>query len=68
VDRVKRGDSSAVVTSGDPGNSTFLDVRHQCGPEYTTSLEVEMWGLWLTLDCLDDEAVTAGVLICSDSH
>jgi hypothetical protein len=25
-------------------------------------------GLWLTLDCLDDEAVAAGVLICSDSH
>jgi ribonuclease HI len=27
-----------------------------------------MWGLWLALDCLDDEAVEAGVLICSDSH
>jgi ribonuclease HI len=27
-----------------------------------------MWGLWLALDCLDDEAVTAGVLICSDSQ
>jgi ribonuclease HI len=59
--------SSAVVTSGDPGNPTFLDVRHQRGPEYTTSLEVEMWGLWLTLHCLD-EAVAAGILICSDSH
>jgi hypothetical protein len=45
VDGVSRGDSAAVVTSGDPGNLTFLDVRHQCGPEYTTSLEVEMWGL-----------------------
>jgi hypothetical protein len=42
VDRVKRGGSSAVVTSGDPGNPTFLDVRHQYGLEYTTSLEVEM--------------------------
>jgi ribonuclease HI len=68
VGGVKRGGSSAVVTSGDPGNPTFLDVRHQCGPEYTTSLEAEMWGLWLALDCLDDEAVAAGVLICSDSH
>jgi hypothetical protein len=38
---------------------TFLDIRHQCGPKYTTSLEVEMWGLWLVLDCLDDEAVAA---------
>jgi ribonuclease HI len=56
------------VTSGDPGNPTFLDVRHQCGPECTTSLEVEMWGLWLALDCLDSEAVSAGVLICSDSQ
>jgi hypothetical protein len=36
-------------------------------PEYTTSLEVEMWGLWLVLDCLDDKAIAAGVLICSDS-
>jgi ribonuclease HI len=27
-----------------------------------------MWGLWLALDCLDDEAVAAGVLICSDSQ
>jgi hypothetical protein len=45
-----------------------LDVKHQCGPEYTTSLEVEMWELWLALDCLDDEAVAAGVLICSDSQ
>jgi ribonuclease HI len=27
-----------------------------------------MWGLWLALDCLDDEAVAAGVLICSDTH
>jgi ribonuclease HI len=27
-----------------------------------------MLGLWLTLDCLDDEAVAAGVLICSDSQ
>jgi ribonuclease HI len=45
-----------------------LDVRHQCGPKYTTSLEVEMWGLWLAIDNLDDEAVAAGVLICSDSH
>jgi hypothetical protein len=25
-----------------------------------------MWGLWLALGCLDDEAVAAGVLICSD--
>jgi hypothetical protein len=56
------------VTSGDPGNPTFLDVRHQCRPEYTTSLEVEMWGLWLALDCLNNEAVAAGVLICSDSQ
>jgi ribonuclease HI len=45
-----------------------LDVRHQYRPEYTTSLEVEMWGLWLALDCLDDEAVAAGLLICSDSQ
>jgi ribonuclease HI len=52
------------VTSGNPGNPTFLDDRHQ----YKTSLEVEMWGLWLALDCLDDEAVAAGVLICSDSQ
>jgi hypothetical protein len=56
------------VTSGDPDNPTFFDVRHQYGPEYTTFLEVEMWGLWLALDCLDDEAVAAGVLICSDSQ
>jgi hypothetical protein len=55
VDGMRRRGSSAVVTSGDPGNPTFLDVR-QCGPEYTTSLEVEMYGLWLALDCLDDEA------------
>jgi hypothetical protein len=41
---VKRKGSSAVVTSGDPCNPTFLDVRHECGPKYTTSLEVEMWG------------------------
>jgi hypothetical protein len=27
-----------------------------------------MWGLWLALDCLDDEAGAAGVLICSDSQ
>jgi hypothetical protein len=44
VGGVKRGGSSAVVTSGDPGNHTFLDVQHQCGHEYTTSIEVEMWG------------------------
>jgi ribonuclease HI len=25
-------------------------------------------GLWLAIDCLDDEAVAAGVLICSDSQ
>jgi ribonuclease HI len=70
VGGVKRGGSSAVVTSGDPGNPTFLDVRHQCRPEYTctTSLKVEIWGLRLALDCLDNEAVAAGVLICSDSH
>jgi hypothetical protein len=36
--------------------------------EYTTSLDIEMWGLWLALDCLDNEAVAAGVLICSDSQ
>jgi ribonuclease HI len=68
VGEVKRGGSSAVATSGEPGNPTFLDVRHQYGPEYTTSFEVEMWGLSLALDWLDDEAVAAGVLICSDSH
>jgi hypothetical protein len=56
------------VTSGDPGNPTFLNVRHQYRPEYTTSLEVEMWGLWLALECLDNETVAAGVLICSDSQ
>jgi hypothetical protein len=55
------------VTSVDPSKPNFLDVRHQYGPEYTTSLEVEMWGLWLALDCLDDKAVAAGVWICSDS-
>jgi ribonuclease HI len=48
------------VTSGDPGNPTFLDVRHQFGPE--------MWGLWLALDCLDNETAAAGVLICSNSQ
>jgi hypothetical protein len=37
VDRVRHGGSSAVVTSGNNGNPTFLDVRHQYGPEYTTS-------------------------------
>jgi hypothetical protein len=68
VGGVKRGGSSAVVTSGDPGNPTFLDVRHQCGPAYTTSLEVEMWALWLALYSLDNEAVAVGVLICSDSQ
>jgi ribonuclease HI len=65
---VKHGGSSAVVTSGDPSNPTFLDDRHQYGPEYTTYLEVEMWGVWLALDCLDNEAVAAEVLICSDSQ
>jgi hypothetical protein len=29
VGGVKHGGSSAVVTSGDSGNPTFLDVRHQ---------------------------------------
>jgi hypothetical protein len=57
-----------VETSGDLGNPTFLNVRRQYGPEYTTSLEVEMWGLWSTLECLDDENVAAGVLICIDSQ
>jgi hypothetical protein len=32
VGGVKRGGSSAVVTSGDPSNPTFLDVRHQFEP------------------------------------
>jgi hypothetical protein len=41
VGGVKRGGSSVVVTSGDPSNPTFMDVRHQCRFEYTTSLEVE---------------------------
>jgi hypothetical protein len=68
VGGVRHGGSSVVLTSGNPGNPTLLDVRHQCGPEYTFSLEVEMWGLWLALDCDDDEAVTAGVLFCSDNH
>jgi hypothetical protein len=27
-----------------------------------------MWGLWLALDCLDNEAAAAGVLIFSDSQ
>jgi hypothetical protein len=27
-----------------------------------------MWGLWLALDCLDNEDVAAAVLICSDSQ
>jgi hypothetical protein len=35
VGGVKHGGSSAVVTSGDLGNPTFLDDRHQYGPEYT---------------------------------
>jgi ribonuclease HI len=26
-----------------------------------------MWGLWLVLECLDDEAIATGVLTCSDS-
>jgi hypothetical protein len=65
---VKNGGSSAVVTSGNPGNPTFLNNRHQYGSEYTTSLEVEMWGLWLALYCFDDQTVAAGVLICSDSQ
>jgi hypothetical protein len=28
VDGVRHGGSLALVTSGDPGNPTFLDVRH----------------------------------------
>jgi hypothetical protein len=62
VGGVKRGGSLPVLTSGDPGNSTFLDVRHQFKLEHTTSLEVEMWGLWLTLDCLDNETLQLGCL------
>jgi hypothetical protein len=62
VSGVRHEGSLAVVTSGDPGN-----VRHQYGPEHTTSLEVEMWGLWLALNCLDNETA-AGVPICSDSQ
>jgi hypothetical protein len=27
-----------------------------------------MWGLWLALDCLNNETAAAGVLICSDSQ
>jgi hypothetical protein len=27
-----------------------------------------MWGLWLALDCLDNETAAAGVLICSDNQ
>jgi hypothetical protein len=57
VGGVKRGGSSAVVTSGDPGNPTFLDVRHQCRPEYKTFLEVEIRGLWLAFDWLGKEAI-----------
>jgi hypothetical protein len=68
VGGVKRGGSSAVVTSGNPGNPTFLNIKHQYGAEHTTSLEVEMWGLGLALDCLDNETAAAGVLICSDSQ
>jgi hypothetical protein len=63
VGGVKHGGSSAVVTSGDPDNPTFLDFRHQYGPEYTASLEVEMSGLWLAPECLDNEAVAAGGLL-----
>jgi outer membrane receptor protein involved in Fe transport len=33
VGGVKRGGSSAVVTSGNPGNPIFLNVRHQYGPK-----------------------------------
>jgi hypothetical protein len=61
VGGVKRGGSLAVVTSGDPGNPSFLDVRHQFGLEHTTSLDVEMWGLWLALDCLDNETAATRV-------
>jgi hypothetical protein len=68
VGGVKRGGSSAVVTSGNSGSPTFLGVRHQYGPEHTTSLEVEMWVLWLSLDCLDNETAATGVLTCSDSQ
>jgi ribonuclease HI len=64
----KHEGSLAVVTSSDPGNPTFLDVRHQFGPEHTISLEVKMWGLWLALNCLDNESAAAGVLIFSDSQ
>jgi hypothetical protein len=46
-------DAAKTTTTTTTTASTFLDVRHQCGPEYTTSLEVEMWGLWLALDCLE---------------
>jgi ribonuclease HI len=34
----------------------------------TLPLEVEMWGLWLALDCLDNKTAAAGVLICTDSQ
>jgi ribonuclease HI len=68
VDGVRCGGSSDGVTSVDPGNPTLLDVRHQCRYKYTNSFEVEMWRLWFALDCLDDETVSAEVLICSDSH
>jgi hypothetical protein len=48
-DGIERGGSSAVVTVGDCGNSTFLDVRRQYRTEYTTSLEVDrgLYGWYL---------------------
>jgi hypothetical protein len=38
------------------------------GTSRDLSTQPEMWGLWLALECLDDEAVAADVLICSDSR
>jgi hypothetical protein len=66
VDGVRCGGSSAVVSSGNPGNPPSWMLGTSVG--LSTQPLVEMWGLWLGLDCLDDEAIAAGVLICSDNH
>ena len=62
------GGCAVVLTTGDPGSPTVLEVRHRRGPAFTTSFETEGWALLDLVEWTEEWPERRRILVCTDSQ
>ena len=63
-----QGGSAIVLPTGDPQTPNVQEVRHQKGPEFTTSFETEAWALLRVGEWSQEWPDRRVILVCSESQ